>query len=226
MKSSSSHSWVWYVHGLLKRYGLPSSFSLLEYPPTKEQWKRMVKCAILTKWENDLKDQASAMSTLSILNLNVCNLSHVHPVWRLGAADSLTVLKATTKAKLLVQRYPLHYSRTSGMNYGLPCPLCKFNTETLEHFLVDCPVLDSTRAVHTSRIQHVFDSAGLRLPCDMVRLVLDPSHYTTDPLLGLMERVTRDMCFDLHQKRSILLGYSTFRHSVKDSLLRQSTANQ
>ena len=219
MKSSSSHSWVWYVNGLLKQYRLPSGFSLLEYTPEKERWKRIVKAAVLNKWERDLKEHAESKSTLSLLNLDICNLSHVHPVWRLGSANSLTVLKATTKAKLLVQRYPLFYNRISWINYGKPCPLCKSEAETLSHFLLECASLRTTRQPFMPKIRDLIAAAGIHTPVDMIRLILDPSNYMPDPLLDLAEETTRDLCFALHQTRSSSLGYfQCYRHH-RDNIL-------
>ena len=63
-------------------------------------------------------------------------------------------------------------------------------------------------------------AAGIQTPVDMTILILDPSHYMPDPLLDLAEEVTRDFCFELHQKRSASLGYSySYRH--KDNILHR-----
>ena len=104
------------------------------------------------------------------------------------------------------------------MSYGQPCPLCKSSAETLDHFLLDCPILDSTRSTHATKISDVFYSARIQLPNDMVKLILDPSHITPDPLLNAAESMTRDMCLDLQHKRSTLLGY----HPASDIVTRKS----
>jgi hypothetical protein len=214
MKDPSSCSWVWHVQGLLKKYCLPSAFTLLEQQPTHAQWKRSVKAAVLNRWEHALKEDATRMTTLSNVNLEKCTLSAVHPVWKIGAASSLTVVKATTKAKLLLQRYPLYNSKTSGVNYGKPCPLCNSCLETLEHFLMSCPALDSVRRQPMQKITSILAEARLPIPTEeahMVRLLLDPSWIcpdgAPDALNGLLEATTRDLCFALHHRRSILLGY-------------------
>ena len=222
MKSSSSYSWVWYVQKLLQRYDLPSAFSLLKELPEKEQWKRKVKVAVTRSWRRDLQSQAKDMSTLALLNLEACSLNTVHPVWQLGAADPLTVLKA--KAKLLVQRYPLFYSRTSGVHYGHPCPLCKSGPETLAYFLILCPELDGARKVHEGKLVRLMAAARIPLPTDetgLVKLILDPSHFIPGPLVEVFETVTRDLCFSLHNRRSVQMGYtSRYRHNVESNLLQ------
>ena len=111
----------------------------------------MVKASVLTQWEANLKKLAGEMPTLSMLNLDICNLSCAHPVWGIGAAEALTVQKASTKAKLLVQHYLLFYSRTAGANYGRPCPLCKLEAESMKHFLLDCKSLEDTRGRHMQK---------------------------------------------------------------------------
>ena len=214
MKNEDSLSWVWYVQNLLKLYNLPSAFTLLFQQPTKDRWKRMVKGAVLNKWEKQLKEEACKKKTLHLINLEACSLSAVHHVWRLGAADTLTVLKATTKAKLLVQRYPLFYSRTSGVNYGRNCPLCKSEPETLAHFLLDCQELSSVRKPHINKLLRVPDVEQHTTQADkFVKLILDPSHFICDESLLEIESLTRDLCFALHHARSTYLGYSSrYKH--------------
>ena len=154
MKSDKSSSWPWYVQRLLRTYHLPSAFQLLAEVPSKEQWKRQVKRAVLDHWEQKLKNTSITMKTMSHVNLNACNLHALHPIWRSGAADPLTVTKAALKARLLVQRYPLHYSRTAGIQYNHPCPLCGDTEESMSHFLIKCPALERTRQPYMIRLLH------------------------------------------------------------------------
>jgi hypothetical protein len=216
MKSPDSNSWPWYVYNKLKKYNLPSAFSLLKSQPSKPKWRRMVKAAVLTYWENRLKHDATKMSSMGYVNLAICNLSSAHPVWRLGAASSLTVIKATTKAKLLLQRYPLFTNRTAGVNYGNKCPLCKDGQESMAHFLVACPTLEPARQPLMRKFLDILCYACLKVPDSeesLVRAILDPSclcsaEAHTD-IVNLLEATTRDLCFSLHHRRSTQLGYSS-----------------
>ena len=228
MKSPDSHSWVWYVHKLLKRYNLPSAFSLLKDQPQKDRWRQMVKAAVLGSWEKALKDEAAEKSTLNLVNLNACSLSQAHPAWQLGATDTLTATKATIKTKLLVQRYPLFYSRTSGTNYGYNCPLCKASPEPMAHFLLHCPALSCTRQPYLSKLEGVVRAAGCMLPteeAELVELILDPSHFVMSPLLNTIEQISRDLCFALHHKRSTSLGYTSRYVQRKQGNLLQKHSN-
>ena len=229
MKSEEAHSWVWYVQDLLKRYHLPSAFHLLQCQPPKEQWRRAVKAAVLNQWESHLTTEANSKSTLAYVNLHVCSLSSPHPIWRLGAADPITVVKATTKAKMLVQRYPLFYSRTAGVNYGRVCPLCSGQQETMAHFLLSCPELEKERRPHKRRFEAALLEAQLQPPAEedlYTASVLDPSHccpVSASPYLNeQLESITRDWCFALHHRRSTHLGYpSRFQRANKTPNLLQ-----
>ena len=217
MKEHTSNSWVWQSQNLLNIYKLRSAFKLLNHTIPKEKWKRMVKASVLKWWEDCLKNQASCMKTTHMVNLERCCLSRIRPVWDIGGADSLTTLKANTKAKLLVQRYPLYYSRTAGTNYGKPCPLCKYHEESIEHFILDCHVLEEARSPLLRKIQELLVSMNIQPPDDMVKFILDPSHHVPEITTKLFERYTRDLCFKLHQYRSTSLGYSTRYKKPNDS---------
>ena len=220
MKSESSKSWPWYVNKILKKYNLPSAISFLNFPPGNlVGLKRKVKTIIISYWERHLKFEASQKSTLSYINLDTCSLQSPHPVWKLGPASSFMVTKATIKARLLVQRYPLHYSRTSGLKYGTLCPLCKDTEETMDHFLLRCPALQAARDPHLNRLLQQIVSEGLRIPEDLplANVVLDPSLITmgNKESGASLEAITRDLCFSLHQGRSLKLT-SKESHSISN----------
>ena len=210
MKGPEAKSWVWYVQHLLKKYCLPSAFSLLHETPRKGEFKSLVKRRVLAYWESELKREARKKSTLSMININMCSLRSPHPIWQLGAASPYTVTKAAVKVKLLVQRYPLYYSRTAGVNYGQPCPLCHQAEETLEHFLEACPELQQERVQYTSRIHREISALQLNIPAGitMCQVILDPSIlYRERPSdTATVEALTRDLCFSLHLKRTSILS--------------------
>ena len=173
-----------------------------------------MKKAILQHWEKKLRREAETKKSLEHLNLDATSLRAPHPAWRLGAADPLTVTKATTKVKLLTQRYPLFYSRVAGNNYGSKCPLCNNSEETLEHFLVTCPVLEPVRHPRMQELLQTLQRWLLRPPAspgEAVSLILDPSSvaYGQEVLGQKLETTTRDLIFALHNKRSVLLGYQS-----------------
>ena len=48
MKDENVKSWFMFVRGILKLYSLPSIFQLLDNPPSKNEWKRLLNSAVNT----------------------------------------------------------------------------------------------------------------------------------------------------------------------------------
>ena len=53
---------------------------------------------------------------------------------------------------MLVQRYGVATSHTSGRKFQTECPLCKEEPETMEHMLLHCKVLETTRTWKVRKI--------------------------------------------------------------------------
>ena len=98
------------IHGNQKDH---SYHTLCSVTTMFESWKKTYKEVIEKWWLKTLRQKADTMSSLSYLNKNACSVGTVHPVWKYGS-DPLQSLMASTKAKLLVQRYPLTTSHTAG----------------------------------------------------------------------------------------------------------------
>ena len=105
MKGNESTSWTSHIQHLLKRYSLPLPSWLLSNPPTKREWKKTVNKAVFSMFE-ELQKQASSKSSLGLLKVDVCFTNEPHPIWR-NLSNPMAIKKATIKAMLLVQRYPL-----------------------------------------------------------------------------------------------------------------------
>jgi hypothetical protein len=217
MKSKGSHSWTLYIQKTIRKYDLPSIYSLIETPPTKLAWKATVKSAVCHYWNLKLKEEAENMTTLSYLDTSQCSVEgKVHSNWQLGSKDPLTVYKASIKAKMLVQRYPIHSSRTSGRKYGTPCPLCSEPQEDLEHFLLNCAQLQEARKTPILRLTALlYEHSSNPDALDIVQVILDPHMlFGRSDLTMTIEQISRDLCYKLHHQRSILLGY---KHKFTDT---------
>jgi hypothetical protein len=207
MKDSSSNSWIIHVQRLLLHYKLPSIIEILENPPGKTHWSSLVRNTVISYWEGQLKDEANQMSSLHHLSLDNCTLRRVHPVWRLGINSGIEVAKATVKVRLLVQRYPLYSSRTSGKCYGQPCPLCQKPNEDLEHFLLECKPLDDRRYPTLTHIKQIVNGFNTDTTFSLVQAILDCGPSTVcESMRAELERLTRHLCYQLHLRRSTILG--------------------
>ena len=113
MKDINSNSWFSKVRIILIKYDIPLAIELLQDPPSKECWKKIYKEVIEKRWLKTLHQKAEKMPSLSYLNKNACSVGTVHLVCKCGS-DPLQSFMASTKAKLLTQRYLLTKSHTAG----------------------------------------------------------------------------------------------------------------
>ena len=117
----------------------------------------------------------------------------------------LTIKKATIKAMLLTQRYPLSTSRTAGSRRSELCPLCNSEPETTTHFLLQCGKLSTVRYPYLKRIMDTCRTQRVSVdPVTITQIVLDTNHLPIPS--PLHERICRDFTFKLHDKRTLLLG--------------------
>jgi hypothetical protein len=198
-----SSSWTSHVRLLLAKYQLPSAFELLSNLPTRIQWKKTVKRAVYTIWTNNLHDDAQTMSSLKNLHIASCALGVLHPVWQ-GISRPAEVKHATVKAQLLVGRYPLATTHSYGGKRKLECPLCKTHTETLDHFLLYCPLLMDIRQVYLPQILNSCRLHGIQVdPEQVVQFILDSNLCQTLDMEH--ERVCRTFVYKMHNRRSQLM---------------------
>ena len=125
MNDCNSHSWTTHIKKLLRQYGLPTSYQLFLEPPDKIAWKKTVKKAVNNAWTVKLQEDAQAKTSLKMINISACKIGCIHPVWS-NLKNPLSVQKATVKAQLLTQRYPLATSPTAGRHKCDMCPLWPF----------------------------------------------------------------------------------------------------
>lgn len=202
IKDPSSKSWANLARKLLIKYQLPLPSEVLEDPPDKATWRTMVKEAVNSHWTECLRKEAAGMTSLSYLDLKLCNTCTLHPVW-LNLTSQLAVRKATVKALLMVQRYPLTTSHTAGANRKEQCPLCSEEPETTEHFILHCKALRQTRANYLPKVLN--EGRDLNIPLEnIVKVILDSNHHPhAHPEF---ESLCRNMLFKIHSKRAVILG--------------------
>ena len=119
-------------------------------------------------------------NTMEFLNLQACSLGQLHPVW-LGLHNPLSILNATSRAQLLIKRYPLSTSHSAGSNKKDVCPHSKQKTETTTYFLIhscpsrpDDPTLKESWMVCCSLMVLVD-------PETLTYYILDSTHTDTSP---------------------------------------------
>ena len=164
----------------------------------------MVKTAVNSHWLLKLVEEAEAKKTLSLLNIERCSLDSLHPVWN-DIDSPLDVAKATVKAKLLIQRYPLATSPTAGQQRSETCPLCKDEPETVSHFLLQCPSLQKERRIYLPRVLETYRKHSIPIDVnEITKIILDSNHL--EQYDRAHEVTCRNMVYKLHHKRATLLG--------------------
>ena len=208
MQETTSSSWTTQVKNLLTKYNLPPASELLSLQLTKQQWKNLVKINVYKHWTDQLQEEAKYMSSLCYINIGALKINSMHPVW-LKLHNKLNVRKAHVVAKLLLQRYPLSGSHTSGKARSATCVLCKNDSETVAHFLLHCTSLKSGRDLYLPRILLYTRKYAIDInPENLVAIVLDinniPDHMGDDRSEFI--KLCRDFVFKMHNDRLFLLG--------------------
>ena len=66
-KETSSHLWFAHMCSIAEMYGLSSPHQLYVTPPSKLQWKHLVRQQVLKHYETILQQSATSKSTLKLL---------------------------------------------------------------------------------------------------------------------------------------------------------------
>ena len=148
----SGGSWIMQVRELSIMYGLPSPLSLLHSPLSKPKFKSLVKSHVINYWEIKLHSEAMELPSLKYFNPNYMSLTKPHPLWLSCGSNPFEVNKAVVQARMLSGRYPTdqlsrHWNQQNRAGYCL-LQGCSGKAEgSLEHIILHCPALLSTRLV-------------------------------------------------------------------------------
>ena len=100
-----SRSWFVQVKDICLMYGLPHPLQLLDNPPEKDPFKRLVKKTIVKYWHDILTREAQQLHSLCHFNPLVHSLTHPHPLWMAAGSGPYKVNKATILARMISGRY-------------------------------------------------------------------------------------------------------------------------
>ena len=223
----SEKSWFAQIRSLCFTYNLPHPLLLLREPPTKEQFKRLLKNNITDYWQSKLRDQSASLSSLKYFKPQFMSLQRPHPMWS-SARTSYQVNKCVVTARMLSGRYRCgsllrHFSQSCT---GL-CELCGEEQEDLSHILLpQCPLLQERKELLTqftrdrlatsptalSIFEHLLSSNNHD---HFIQFLLDPSAVPeiisavqTEPdILNSVFRVTTTWCYAMHRSRLKVLGH-------------------
>ena len=218
-------SWFGQIRSLCFNYGLPNPLLLLDEPPTKESYKKLIKTNIADFWQSKLRVKAGGLSSLKYFKPQYMSILRPHPML-LTSSHSHEVNKMTVQLRMLSGRYRVgtllkHFSP----GHSGVCELCGTEIEDLVHLLLPrCPLLKDRR---TLLVEYAYTILGQSTTCinifseiinsneeTQVQFFLDCSvipsiirlSQNDKNILPLLFKVCRTWCYSLHRTRLKLLG--------------------
>ena len=225
-------SWFTQIRDISLLYGLPHPLVILDNPPNKERYAKLVKSRIIDYWENKLRGQACMLPSLVYCNLNFMSLAAPHPIWYTAKQNPHEVAKAIQQARFLSGRYrsaylSRHWNKQNPEGLCLS-ETCKGAIEDTKHILIDCRLYDSDRNNLLSfwfqnsdeNVRDLINEALSSNPTNLLQFILDCSslpfvvkavqcHGVT--ILEKLFYLTRTWCFTIHRQRMRYLGKWNFQ---------------
>ncbi|CAG2222864.1 unnamed protein product [Mytilus edulis] len=150
------------------------------------------------------------------------NCGTVHNFWANTGLDSISIMKANVKARLLTGVYTLQSNRSRSSKYEVSaiCPLFMDDIKDTEHFLLQCicTSTDTMRSQFISKLRtllydfnHEIGNLVFSNNSVLLRVILDvsspqvPILIQTFLFMEKIEAITRGMVYALHHKRCSIL---------------------
>ena len=230
--SVSSRSWFITIRDICLQYGLPHPLEFLRNLRSKSSFKALVKKHVISYWEQKLRAEAAALSSLKYFHPEYMSLTAPHPIWTTAGPNPHQVSMSTVQAIILSGRYRTEAfcSKWSTSSPGGTCraPSCSTTprTEDLHHILALCPSLEPTRtslreftrqysAQHSPCVQELLVKylnpenpmfVQFLLDCTALYEVRAASQANGSVFLCQLFRVTRTWCNSIHRARLKILG--------------------
>ena len=102
---TTSKSWFCQLRDICLKYQLPNPLSILENPPQKESFKRLIKSHVVDYWEQTLRGEASLLPSIPNFKPEFMSLKKPHPIWATAGSSTYEVSKAIQQARFLSGRY-------------------------------------------------------------------------------------------------------------------------
>ena len=170
--------WQKYVNGLLFKYGINIDVAASS---TAEQCKKLIKQQVAAKYADMVVNDMASLSTLKryvdfVNPGHVNNMSFKRPRPYLRAVTPSLGIELMMRVRLgclCVHERTTRYSRSrdaaeSEVINIAPCPACGSSTESLSHFVFDCPataelrseLFDNLRRVSSAAASHHFENCA------------------------------------------------------------------
>ena len=228
---SSSKSWFLLVRDICLMYELPHPLTILEDPPSKENFKKLCKAKVVSYWETKLRGESSLLPSLKYFHPQYMYLTKPHPIWLTAGSNPYELSKAIQQARFLSGRYRSaelmkHWSKDK--NGFCLAPKCSNKVENIEHILVHCLAyseckrqlyglwLSTPNKVVLKLVLEALSSeteylVQFLLDCSVLPSVIKATQLHGPDLLHELFYLTRSWCFSVHKQRMKILGRWNFQ---------------
>ena len=213
-------------------YELPHPITVLENPPSKDDFKKMIKAKVTSYWETKLRGEASLLPSLKYFHPEHMYLTKPHPIWSTAGSNPHEISKAVQQARFISGRYRCasltkHWSNYNREGY-CSSPTCTNEAETIEHILLKCESyihcrrrlislwLTTKNRVVLNLVLEAFTSESeylvqFLLDCSVLPKVISASQTYGPIILHELFYLTRSWCFSIHRQRMRILGRWNFQ---------------
>ena len=221
--SDNSRTWSAHLRFLSQKYGLDDPLECLKFdPPSKSEYKELIRTKICAHYEHNLRDLAENNSQMTYLNVSLSGLNgRRHP----ALSDIVTtteVQKSRIHMKMLAGDY-FTYEIKANQSGGSPhCRCCPFPSpnENISHILTVCLAYSDIRNRMIPEFEKLCNEAKTNLYfqeiCNqnvaLCQFILDPASFNlrnrvhmNDPILGQLFRLSRDYCYAINSARMKIL---------------------
>ena len=142
-----SKSWFYQIRDICLTYNLPHPLKILDFPPSKDDLKKLTTAKVLSYWETKLRGEASLLPSLQNFKPEFMSLKTPHLIWRTVGSNPYEVSKAIQQARFLSGRYRSSYlERHFSKNREGFCNSCNSGEfETIEHIFISCNAYTETK---------------------------------------------------------------------------------
>ena len=100
----NSSSWFSQIRNICSKYRLPHPLTLLDSPPSKEEFKRIVREKVLDYWTKELRADAAKLDSLEYFKPEFMSLDAPHPILTTCGSNPYEINKSICQLKFLSGR--------------------------------------------------------------------------------------------------------------------------
>ena len=226
---TTSKSWFCQLRDVCLLYNLPHPISLLDCPPSKDDFKKQITAHVTSYWETKLRGEATLLPSLCYFKPEFMSLKSPHLLWKTAGSNPYEVAKAVQQARFLSGRYRTgNLEKHWSQNKEGICHNCHESTETTEHILIFCKAYNETKknlySLWLSTKNPVVYQLVLKalssdteyllqfiLDCSVLPNIIAAAQEHGSKIYHELFYMTRTWCFAIHRQRMKGLGRWNFK---------------